>query len=119
MYSDIWASGLMRRAAMAAGRRLRGRGRLHDAEDFVFADINEMCKVLEGSSTPTADDLAARLAYHQTYTAKDVPAHIGDDPIPPPDPSTLPPPMARSDGCGGGRDERDVRAPPRRSTRPR
>ncbi|HZE65292.1 MAG TPA: PEP-utilizing enzyme [Sporichthyaceae bacterium] len=95
VYSDIWASGLMRRAAMAAGRRLRGRGRLHDAEHFVFANIDEMCRVLEGAQTPTADALAARFTYHQTYTAKDVPAHIGDDPMPPPDPSQLPPPMQR------------------------
>ena len=28
VYSDIWASGLMRRAALAAGRRLAARGRI-------------------------------------------------------------------------------------------
>lgn len=95
VYSDIWASGLMRRAALAAGRRLATRGRVHDPEHFVFADIDEMCAMLEGSPTPTADELAARLAYCQTYTAKDAPAHLGDDPMPPPDPSTLPPPMQR------------------------
>jgi pyruvate,water dikinase len=95
VYSDIWASGLMRRAAMAAGRRLAERGRLRDAEHFVFADINEMCAMLSGSPTPTADDLAARHTHHLTYTAKDVPAHIGDAPIAPPDPSQLPPPMQR------------------------
>jgi pyruvate,water dikinase len=95
VYSDIWASGLMRRAAMAAGRRLTERGRLHDAEHFVFADIEEMCAVLEGSAAPTADELAARLTYHQTYTAKDAPMHIGDAPMAPPDPSQLPPPMQR------------------------
>ncbi|HEX3828432.1 MAG TPA: PEP-utilizing enzyme [Sporichthyaceae bacterium] len=95
VYSDIWASGLMRRAAMAAGRRLVERGRLHDAEHFVFADIDEMCAMLDGSPTPSADELAARLTYHRTYTAKDAPAHIGDDPTPPPDSSTLPPPMQR------------------------
>lgn len=95
VFSDIWASGLMRRAAVAAGRRLAQSARLHDAEHFVFADINEMCAVLEGSPTPSADELAARHTYHLTYTAKDVPAHIGDAPIPPPDPSTLPPPMQR------------------------
>jgi rifampicin phosphotransferase len=95
VYSDIWASGLMRRAAMAAGRRLAASGRLHDPEHFVFADIDEMCAVLEGSPTPTADELAARLAYHQTYTAKDAPEHLGDPPMPPPDPSQLPPPMQR------------------------
>jgi len=95
VYSDIWASGLMRRAALAAGRRLAVRGRVRDPEDFVFADIDELCAMLEGSPTPTADELAARLAYCQTYTAKDAPAHRGDDPMLPPDPSTLPPPMQR------------------------
>jgi pyruvate,water dikinase len=95
VYSDIWAAGLMRRAAMAAGRRLAERGRLHDAEDFVFADINEMCAVLEGAATPSADELAARHTYHLTYTAKDVPAHIGDDPVPPPDLSGAPPSLQR------------------------
>jgi pyruvate,water dikinase len=68
---------------------------VHDPEHFVFADIDEMCAIVEGSPTPTADDLAARLTYHQTYTAKDAPAHLGDDPMPPPDPSQLPPPMQR------------------------
>ena len=30
VYSDIWAAGLMRRAALAAGRRVTKRGRLAD-----------------------------------------------------------------------------------------
>jgi pyruvate,water dikinase len=51
--------------------------------------------MVEGSPTPTADELADRLAFHQTYTAKDAPPHLGDDPMPPPDPSQLPPPMQR------------------------
>ena len=95
VYGDIWASGLMRRAALAAGRRLAERGRLHDAEHFVFADIDEMCALLEGASAPTAEELAARHEYHRTYTAKDAPTHLGDEPPPMPDPSALPPPMAR------------------------
>ena len=95
VYSDIWASGLMRRAALAAGRRLAERGRVQDPEHFVFADIDEMCAMLEGSATPTAGELADRYTYSKTYTAKNAPAHLGDDPMPPPDPSTLPPPMQR------------------------
>jgi pyruvate,water dikinase len=95
VYSDIWASGLMRRAALAAGRRLAERGRLHDAEHFVFADIDEMCAMLQGASAPTADELAERHTFHLTYTAKDAPMHLGDPPMPPPDPSQLPPPMQR------------------------
>ena len=95
VYSDIWASGLMRRAALAAGRRLAANGRLHDAEHIVFADIDEMCALVEGAAAPTADELAERHAYHKTYTAKDAPGHLGDDPPPMPDVSALPPPMAR------------------------
>lgn len=95
VYSDIWASGLMRRAALSAGRRVAATGRLHDAEDIVFANIGEMCALVAGASEPTGDQLAERHAYHKTHTAKDAPGHLGDDPPPMPDPSSLPPPMAR------------------------
>ena len=95
VYSDIWASGLMRRAALAGGRRLAARGRLHDAEHFVFAGLDEMCALLSGADSPDADELAARYTFHKTYTAKDAPAHLGDPPPPMPDPSTLPPGPAR------------------------
>lgn len=95
VYGDIWASGLMRRAALAAGRRLAEGGRLDDPEDLVFADIDEMCAIVEGASAPSAEELAGRHSYHRTYTAKDAPVHLGDDPPPTPDPSALPPPMAR------------------------
>jgi phosphohistidine swiveling domain-containing protein len=95
VYSDVWASGLMRRAALAAGRRLAAGGRLHDAEDIVFANVDEMCALVEGAAEPTGDELAERHAYHRTYTAKDAPLHLGDAPPPMPDLSTLPPPMAR------------------------
>jgi rifampicin phosphotransferase len=95
VYSDIWASGLMRRAAISAGKRLAARGRLHDAEHFVFADIDEMCALLAGDSRPDADELAGRHTFHKTFTAKDAPAHLGDEPPAMPDPSALPPGAAR------------------------
>jgi pyruvate,water dikinase len=95
VYSDIWASGLMRRAALAAGRRLAASGRLHDPEHIVFADIDEMCALVQGAASPTADELATRYAFHKAHTAKEAPTHIGDDPPPMPDASALPPPMAR------------------------
>ena len=109
VYGDIWASGLMRRAALAAGRRLAERGRLHDAEHFVFADIDEMCALLEGASAPTPEELAARHEYHRTYTAKDAPMHLGDEPQPMPDPSALPASDGPAHGCDRDRDGRDVR----------
>jgi pyruvate,water dikinase len=91
VYSDIWASGLMRRAALSGGRRLAAKGRLHDAEHFIFAGIDEMRGLLSGDASPTADELAARHTYHLTHTAKDAPPFLGEPPQPPPDPSGLPP----------------------------
>src|SRR4029453_7228787 len=63
VFSDIWASGLMRRAALSAGRRLAAKGRIHDATHFVDAGIDEMKALLIGTNGPSADELAKRAAY--------------------------------------------------------
>ncbi|MCA1832026.1 MAG: PEP-utilizing enzyme [Actinomycetota bacterium] len=95
VFSDIWASGLMRRAAMAGGRRLAARGRLHDAEHFIDAGFDEMLALLSGADTPSADELADRYSYRTTHTAKDAPPVLGPPPSPLPDPASLPPAAAR------------------------
>jgi pyruvate,water dikinase len=95
VFSDIWASGIMRRAAMGAGRRLENRGALHDAEHFVDADFGEMCALINDTGGPSADELARRYADRTSRTAKDAPPFLGDPPSPPPDPSGLPPGAAR------------------------
>jgi len=95
IYSDIWASGLMRRAVLAGGRRLADRGRIHDAEHLVDASLGEMCLLLSGSEAPSADELAKRFEYRASHTAKDAPAFLGPPPPPPPDQSGLPPAVAR------------------------
>ena len=95
IYSDIWASGLMRRAVLAGGRRLVSRGRIHDAEHLVDAGVDEMSSLLTDSAGPSADELAARFDYRVAYTTKDAPPTLGSPPPPPPDPSTLPPAVGR------------------------
>jgi pyruvate,water dikinase len=94
VFSDIWASGLMRRAALAGGRRLSAAGRLHDAAHFIDAGLEEMRALLTGEGGPSADELAARAEYRAAYTSKDAPAVLGTPP-PPPDPSGLPPAAGR------------------------
>ncbi|MFL5895426.1 MAG: PEP-utilizing enzyme [Thermoleophilaceae bacterium] len=91
VFSDIWASGLMRRAVMVGGRRLAGAGRIRDPEHFVDAGFDEMCALLSGADGPSADELAARYEYRTSHSAKDAPPVLGDPPHPPPDPSGLPP----------------------------
>jgi rifampicin phosphotransferase len=95
VFSDIWASGLMRRAALAGGRRLHAKGRLHDARHFVDASFEEMSALLRGANAPSADELAARADYRSTHRAKDAPPLLGPPPPPPPDMSGLPPAPAR------------------------
>jgi len=95
VYSDIWASGIMRRAVLAAGRRLAAAGRIHAPEHLLDAGFDEMRALLSGADGPSADELAARAEYRRTHTAKDAPATLGTPPPPPPDPSTLPPTVRR------------------------
>src|SRR5215207_1225984 len=95
VYSDIWASGIMRRAALGGGRRLAGKGRIHDAEHFVDAGFDEMRALLSGADGPSADELAERFEWRTSHDAKEAPAVLGPEPPPPPDPSSLPPAPAR------------------------
>ncbi len=86
VFSDIWASGLMRRGALAAGRRLAAAGRLHKPEHILDATVAEMSALLGGAPEPTADQLAARAAFRATHTARDAPQFLGEEPAPPPIP---------------------------------
>jgi len=95
VYSDIWAAGLMRRAALAAGRRVANRGRLATAHQMIDASLDEMCALVAGAGGPTADELAGRAEYRATYTAKDVPPFLGTPKPPPPDLASLPPAVGR------------------------
>jgi phosphohistidine swiveling domain-containing protein len=95
VFSDIWASGIMRRAVLAAGRRLAAAGRIHDAEHLIDAELGEMQALLRGTGGPSADELAERHDLRTSRSAKDAPQHLGDPPSPPPDPSGLPPATAR------------------------
>jgi pyruvate,water dikinase len=95
VFSDIWASGIMRRAVLAAGRRLEDRGLVHDAEHFVDAAFDEMCSLVTGTGGPSADELAQRFADRSSRSAKEAPATLGPPAPPPPDPSGLPPGAAR------------------------
>jgi len=95
VFSDIWASGIMRRAVLAAGRRLEDKGRVHDAEHFVDASFDEMCSLVTGAAGPSADELAQRFADRSSRTAKEAPLSLGPPPPPLPDPAGLPPGVAR------------------------
>jgi pyruvate,water dikinase len=95
VYSDIWASGIMRRASLAAGRRVADRDRIATPYQMLDASLDEMCALVTGAGGPSADELGRRGEYRATYTAKDAPPLLGPPEPPPPDLATLPPSAAR------------------------
>jgi pyruvate,water dikinase len=95
VYSDIWASGIMRRAALAAGRLVANRGRIATPDQMLDASLDEMCALIVGARGPSADELSKRAQYRATYTAKDAPPFLGQPESPPPDLGALPPSVAR------------------------
>ncbi len=95
VFSDVWASGLMRRAVLAGGRRLAAKGRIHEAVHLIDAGLEEMRALLSGTGGPSADELAARAQYRATHKSKQAPLALGDPPPPMPDPSGLPPGVGR------------------------
>ena len=83
VFSDIWASGIMRRAAISAGRRVHAQRLVHDPEHFVDAGFDEMGALVTGTGGPTADELGERARVRGSRTAKDAPPSLGP-PAPPP-----------------------------------
>jgi pyruvate,water dikinase len=95
VYSDVWASGIMRRAALAAGRRVARRSRIATPQHMLDAGLDEMCALVTGGGGPSADELTKRAEYRAAYTAKDAPPLLGPPEPPPPDLAALPPAAAR------------------------
>ena len=91
VFSDIWASGIMRRAVIASGRRLADKGRINDAEHFVDAGFDEMCSMLSGAGGPSADELAQRSRTGRRTAPRTLHRSSATRRQPPPDPSGLPP----------------------------
>lgn len=96
IYSDATATGIMRRAMLAAGNRLVAAGLLPTPDLAVECGLDELMASLdEHPSAPDVEELRARARYRASHTADDAPMHLGDAPSPPPPAELLPPAMAR------------------------
>lgn len=96
LYNDVWGWGLMRRAVLAAGRRLVADGRLEHSEQLLHAGYQEMRSLLASGAGPSAEELAERASRHEASTTKATPAFLGDPPQLPPPLDGLPQPAARA-----------------------
>ncbi len=87
-----WPMGLLRRALLAAGRRLEARGAVERAADAVELTPDEARRALSGG-TPSAAALAARRDRRIELAAIDPPILLGE-PEPEPPLDVLPGPLA-------------------------
>ena len=81
---DLWAFGVMRRALLEAGKRLAAEGRVGHEGDVFDATESEVVAMLRGASTPTRDELAARVQRRQHAPLHDAPRVLGPVPGAPP-----------------------------------
>lgn len=93
--NDEWATGLMRRALLEAGRRLAKRGRLHEASHVFGLTQDELLSVLEGGEGPSADELEEMERYRASTDVSGAPEFLGPPPPPPPPMDELPPAVRR------------------------
>jgi phosphohistidine swiveling domain-containing protein len=85
----------MRRAILAAGRRLTATGRLADPAHLVEADYAELRGLVESGDGPSGEELAARARYRLEARYADAPPFLGGEPGVPLPPEWLPPAAAR------------------------
>ena len=94
--NDAYASGLMRRALLAAGDRLVAANKLAEREHAVELTPSELRALLRGEPGPSASEIAEHFRFRTTHTIADAPPRIGFAPSAPPPPEWLPPHAARS-----------------------
>jgi len=95
LYSDAWASGITRRALLAAGARLTAGGRLHEPAHLIEGNYAEIRSLIAGMDGPSASELAQRARHRATYDASTAPAFLGAPPQAPPPLDGLPAAAAR------------------------
>ncbi len=90
-----WPGGLARRTLLEIGRRLTGRGLLHDAGHTVEMSPGELRTSLLHRTGLPADEIAERAARRRAIEAAGPPAFLGaPEPAPPAD--VFPAPLARA-----------------------
>lgn len=94
-HGDGLGNGLMRRAILAAGRRLATRGRINEPTDLVDATCDEIVAMLQGTGGPSAAELSERVRYRVETPISAAPASLGFPPSAPPPAEWLPPAAAR------------------------
>jgi pyruvate,water dikinase len=90
-----WPCGLVRRALLEVGRRLRATNRIHHIEHVVEFFPDELTAVMHGAIAPSAETLGERAAERDRIEAAPPPRFLGAEEADPPL-DAFPAPMARA-----------------------
>lgn len=77
--TGAWPMGLLRRAMLAAGRRLTAGGRLGAAGHAIEVTVDELVSALEGRPTVTADAVASRARHRAELSLLEPPLTLGPE----------------------------------------
>ena len=110
-YADLWAIGIMRRAILAAGRRLLAQGLLADATHLVEADYVELRSLVASGEGVSGEELADRARYRLEARFAAAPPLLGPPPGEPLPLDWLPPPSARLERALGAAIQEALIAP--------
>ena len=100
-HTDTLATGVARRALLAAGERLTTRGRVQDPTHVVDASTQEILSMLEGGAGPTAAELAERVRWRLETPLSAAPQRLGFPPSDPPPADWFPPAAAHLQNITG------------------
>ena len=78
LYCDVWATGVLRRALLAAGRRLADAGRLDDPADVLEAQRGELRSLFKRGRNGPRDELALRARQRLAADPASVPPVLGN-----------------------------------------
>ncbi len=92
-----WPAGLLRLAMLEAGKRLEASGSLHEADHIFEFDQNEVLAAIRGTTTLSADTVAARATERKHQRTLTPPPSLGTPEIAPPI-SVLPKALATAVG---------------------
>ncbi len=86
-WSDLWASGILRRAVLEAGRRVAAQGRIKSAEHLLDATSEEILGLLTNGArgkAVSALELERRHQFRESVAVEDAPQFVNGTPSPPP-----------------------------------
>jgi len=95
LFNDYWSAGVARCALLEVGRRLTERGLIPSREHATACVVEEVAALLDRSDRQIAAAVVQRFDERQEAMGRNMPAHLGPSPSPPPPVAWMPASLRR------------------------